>query len=210
MVLVFASVYLLSCNKSSMRIMATWVDKERTDTMKGKKNKIFIWVMTQNYEVQSNLENNLAKAAEAKGVPVVKSLDAFGPILTNDKLPSREAVLKSIRNLGCRGLFIVALVDEHSETHYVEASSGPMYTPYPGYGYGYAGYYSYSVPLYSPGYYSTEKTYFVESNLFDVNTEKMLISMQSKVENPPAIEKSGKKYTEMLVKELQARGFLNQ
>jgi hypothetical protein len=38
----------------------------------------------------------------------------------------------------------------------------------------------------------------------------MLISMQSKVENPPAIEKSGKKYTEMLVKELQARGFLNQ
>jgi len=206
--LVLVSCWLTSCNKSSMRIMATWVDKEKTAAQKGQKHKTFIWVMTQNYDVQSNLENNLANAAQARGATVVKSIDAFGPILSNDKLPSREAVLKSVRSLGCDGIFIVALVDQHSETHYVEGYSGGAFVPYPGYGGSYNGYYAYTVPLYNPGYYSTDKTYFVESNLFDANSEQILISMQSKVVNPPAIEKAAKQYTEMLVKELQARGFL--
>jgi hypothetical protein len=36
----------------------------------------------------------------------------------------------------------------------------------------------------------------------------MLLSMQSKVVNPPEIEKASKKYTQMLVTELQAQGLM--
>ena len=204
------SALFFSCSNSSMRIMATWVNKEKVAERKPGEHKVFIFVLTQNYEAQIHLENDLAAAAAAKGINVVKSIDAFGPILTRDKLPEKEAVINSIQKLGCDGVFMVALVDEKSETHYNPGTTGGVYTPYPGYGYGYAGYYAYTVPLYDPGYYTTEKTYFIESNFFDVNTGQMLMSMQSKVVNPPAIEKASKKYTNMLMTELQARGLVKK
>ncbi|HTB26231.1 MAG TPA: hypothetical protein VK711_12730, partial [Puia sp.] len=134
---------------------------------------------------------------------------AFGPILTLDKLPKNDVLLKAIRDLGCDGIFTVALVDQESKTHYVPGNSASVgFVPYAGYGYYYSGYYAYSPTFYSPGYYETDKTYFIESNLFNAVTEKLLISMQSKVVNPPTAMKASKQYTQMLVTELQAQGFM--
>jgi hypothetical protein len=205
----FLAISFCSCSSSSMRVMATWVNpKEKPNPQPGK-HKIFIFVMTQNYEAQVTIENDLATAAAEKGILTVKSNDAFGPILTVDKLPKTEVLLKAIRDLGCDGIFTVAVVDQTEKTHYVEGGySGGAFVPYAGYGYTYTGYYAYSPAFYSPGYYSTDKTYFIESNLFNADTEQMLISMQSKVENPPDIIKASKKYTKMLVTELQAQGFM--
>jgi hypothetical protein len=199
-----------SCSSSSMRIMATWVNKKDMPAPQPGKHKIFLFVLTQNYEAQVNLENDLAAACDTRGILTVKSVDAFGPILTLDKLPKKDVLLKAIRDLGCDFIFMVSLVDQQSETHYVPASSTSVYTPYAGYGYYYSGFYSYSPTFYSPGYYTTDKTYFIESNLFDADTEKMLMSMQSKVVNPPAIEKASKQYTQMLVTELQAQGLMKK
>jgi len=205
----FLAISFCSCSSSSMRIMATWVSpKEKPNPQPGK-HKIFIFVMTQNYEAQVTLENDLATAAADKGILTVKSNDAFGPILTVDKLPKTEVLLKAIRNLGCDGIFTVAVVDQTEKTHYVEGSySAGAFVPYAGYGYTYSGYYAYTPTFYSPGYYTTDKTYFIESNLFNADTEQMLISMQSKVVNPPDIVKASKQYTKILVTELQARGFM--
>jgi hypothetical protein len=197
-----------SCSNSSMRIMATWVNKKDMPPPQPGKHKIFIFVLTQNYEAQLNLENDLAAACDKRGILTVKSIDAFGPILTADKLPKKDVLLKAIRDLGCDAIFMVTLVDKESETHYVPETSSGVYMPYAGYGYYYTGFYAYTPSFYSPGYYTTDKTYFIESNLFDANTEKMLMSMQSKVVNPPDIVKASKQYTQMLVTELQAQGLM--
>jgi hypothetical protein len=197
-----------SCSNSSMRIMATWVNKKDMPAPQPGKHTIFIFVMTQNYEAQVNLENDLANAANAKGIKTVKSIDAFGPILTLDKLPKKDILLKAIRDVGCDYIFNVAVVDQQSDVHYVPASSSSVYMPYSGYGYYYSGFYAYSPTFYTPGYYTTNKTYFIESNLYDAVTEKMMVSMQSKVVNPPDITKASKQYTEMLVTELQNQGLM--
>jgi hypothetical protein len=202
------AVSFCSCSSSSMRVMATWVNRKDMPAPQPGKHKIFIFVMTQNYEAQVNLENDLATAANEKGIKTVRSIDAFGPILTLDKLPKKEVLLQAIKNLGCDAIFSVAVVDQQSETHYVPATSSSIYTPYAGYGSYYTGFYSYSPTFYTPGYYTTNKTYFIESNLYDANTEKLLISMQSKVVNPGDITKASKKYTQILVTELQAQGFM--
>jgi hypothetical protein len=202
------AVSLCSCSSSSMRVMATWVNRKDMPAPQPGKHKIFIFVMTQNYEAQVNLENDLATAANEKGIKTVRSIDAFGPILTLDKLPKKEVLIQAIKDLGCDAIFSVAVVDQQSETHYVPATSSSIYTPYAGYGSYYGGFYSYSPAFYTPGYYTTNKTYFIESNLYDANTEKLLISMQSKVVNPGDITKASKKYTQILVTELQAQGFM--
>jgi hypothetical protein len=210
---IFIPVFLLalglsSCSSSSMRVMATWVNRKDMPAAQPGKHKIFIFVMTQNYEAQVNLENDLANAAQAKGLQTVRSIEAFGAILTVDKLPKKDVLIQAIKDLGCDAIFSVAVVDQQSETHYVPATSSSVYTPYGGYGYYYSGFYSYSPAFYTPGYYTTDKTYFIESNLYDVNTEKLLISMQSKVVNPGDITKASKKYTQILVTELQNQGFM--
>ena len=197
-----------SCSNSSMRIMATWVNKKDMPPPQPGKHKIFIFAMTQNYEVELNIETNLAAAAETRGIPTVRAIDAFGPILTVDKLPKKDVLLKAVSDLGCDAIFVMAVVDQQSESHYVPASTSVMYTPYSGYGYTYGGFYSYSPSFYTPGYYTTDKTYFIMSNLYDIKTEKLLISMQSKVVNPGDITKSTKQYSQMLVTELQAQGIL--
>src|SRR5437763_9232288 len=161
----FLAVSFCSCSSSSMRVMATWVNPKEKPSPQPGKHKTFIFVMTQNYDAQVNLENDLATAAAAKGILTVKSNDAFGPILTLDKLPKTDVLLKAIRDLGCDGIFTVAVVDQTEKTHYVEGSYSGGFAPYGGYGYTYSGYYAYSPAFYSPGYYTTDKTYFLESNL---------------------------------------------
>src|SRR5450755_1790191 len=116
-----------SCSNSSMRIMATWVNRKDMPPPQPGKHKTFIFVMTQNYEAQVTLENDLAAACDAKGIKTVKSVDAFGPILTMDKLPKKDVLLKAIRDLGCDGIFTVALVDQSEKTHYVQGSSAGVF-----------------------------------------------------------------------------------
>ncbi|MFI5153645.1 MAG: hypothetical protein ACHQET_09950 [Chitinophagales bacterium] len=212
LVALFAFAFTVSsCSNSSMRVLATWVNKEKTEPMKGKVKSIIIIVFTQNFEAQSALENDLAKVAESRGIKVYKSIDVYGPILTAENRPPKEAFVKSVHDMGCDGIFAVAVVDRESETRYVpETYSTGMYTPYPGYGYNYGGFYAYTTTLYSPGYYTETKTYFLQSNFYDAKTEELLVAMQSKLINPPDMPKASRKYTALLLQELQNQGFLQQ
>lgn len=198
---------LVSCSSTTMRILGTWVDKEKVAAMPQVQHKIFIMVMTQNFEVESTLENDLGNAAMAKGVNVVKAVNTFGPLVTKGTLPSKEVLLNAIRNKGCDGIFMVTLVDQQSETYYRPASVNTMYSPYTGFG-TWGAYYDFSYVVYDPGYYSETHTYFVQSNLYSTATLELLVAMQSKLVNPDDVTKSSKKYTAMLVQELQNRGFL--
>ena len=54
-----------------------------------------------------------------------------------------------------------------------------------------------------PGYYTTDKKYFIEGKLFDLNTNDLLLSVQTKAENPSEIEKSSKQYTATLMEEIE-------
>ena len=137
-----------------------------------------------------------------------KSYYIFGPIRSKETLPPKELILNNIKKLGCDVVFIVALIDQKSETHYTPSTT--MYSAAPFYGYygTFGSYYNYSSVVYSPGYYTTDNTYYLESNLYDVNTEELLVSMQSKVVNPKSIEKGSKEYTKALIQELENQGFL--
>jgi citrate lyase alpha subunit len=78
-------------------------------------------------------------------------------------------------------------------------------SPYGGFG----GYYGFAIGnLSTPGYYTTNSKYFLEAKLFDLQTDDLLMSIQSMAQNPKAIEMSSKKYVETLVqtiKELNIR-----
>lgn len=199
------------CGPSAkMTIIGSWVNKEKISGKSG--NSVFIIVITQNMQARSTLENDLAAAAQASGIKAVKSLAVFTPVTGVADSVVLAALMRAINASGCTTILTVAIIDEKSETKYHPASSY-TYQPYPYYGYygTFTSYYNYSFNmLYAPGYYTTKKTYYLETNLYNVANQDILFSIQTKAANPPEINKASKQFTETLIDELKSNGLLKK
>ena len=208
------SLAINSCGpSSSIKTTGVWVNREKLPAEPVK--SVFIIAFTDNMEVRSRLENDLAEAAEKKGLKAYKSIVTIGPVDIKKIAPVKDVFMKKLKDLECETIFTVALIDAVSDTKYV--SGATMYTPYAygsyggygGYGAygpygGFGGYYGYAVSTMStPGYYKTDNKYFLEAKMFDLKTEELLFSIQTKAENPNAIKESSKEYTELLMEEIK-------
>jgi len=197
---------VMSCGPTQ-RITSSWINPKLTE--KPQYKKIFITALAQNPGYKATIEQDLAYAANAKGLQVVKSSEFFQPNFTSkDNVPvDKSVILAKVREAGCDVIFTVALVDKKSETRYVPGTTS--YSPYMGYGmgygsYGFSGYYGYAYPaMYStPGYYTEDKTYFLEAHLFDAATENMLWSAQSEAYDPTKISQFSKEYSAILIERM--------
>ena len=190
-----AVILMMASCGPSQRVTSSW--KNPNFQASGKYNKVFIAALTNNQKVKINLENEMAAAARAKGFQVIKSQDVFQPTFTRETAPDKDVMLNKIRELGCDLIFTTTLLDKKSEARYVP---GTAYIPFMGYGFGFRGYYNYWSPfMYDPGYYTTDKTYSMEGNLFDVRSENMIWSVQTESYNPASIEKFSKGLTEVMM-----------
>lgn len=190
----------ISCS-SSQKVLSSWVNKEE---LKGKKySKVFIAVLTQNVSSKTILEYDLAATLNEQGYQTVKSTDALSGSFRDNPNLTKDDVLAKVRETNCDVILTVTLLDSKTETRYVPGTSVyASYAPYPAYGYygGFGTYYGYYAPaIYSSGYYTTDKTYFLESNLFDAATEKILWSVQSSTYNPDNIKEFSSRYCKLLV-----------
>jgi hypothetical protein len=160
--------------------------------------------MTAHRAARSVLESDLAAAAAGYGLEAVRSVDAFPTMFTGETRPSNEEMLAKAKASGCDAIFTLSLLDVKSEQRYVEGTTTGGYTPHFDYYGRFTGYWTHTYPVVAtPGYYVTDETYFVEANLFDVATEKILWSMQSAAYNPKDINDFSKKYTKLLVERLE-------
>ena len=214
----FLSLLVISCSLSlnscapSIKVTSSWVNRDKIPAEPYK--SVFIIAFTDNMELRNHLESDLAAAAQERGMKTFKSLDIIGPVDMKHIAPVKDVFVKKLTDLKCESIFTVALVYERSETKYVQGStydpySYGMYGGYGGYGAtgmygGFGGYYGYAVSTMStPGYYTTDQKYFIEGKLFDMKTEDVMLSIQSKADNPEGIEKSSKQYTKTLMEEVK-------
>jgi len=191
---------LISCS-TSQKVLSSWVNKEE---LKGKKySKVFIAVLTQNTSSKTILEYDLSATLNENGYQTVKSIDALAGSFRNNLNLTKDDVLTKVRETNCDVILTVTLLDSKTETRYVPGTGVyASYAPYPAYGYygGFGTYYGYYAPaIFSSGYYTTDKTYFLESNLFDADTEKILWSVQSTTYNPDNIKDFSSRYCKLLV-----------
>ena len=193
-------VILFTTGCATVKITASWMNKEKAKP--GMYKSVLITALGNNMEARTTLENDLANAAKARGLKAVKSLDVFPPGFKPSE-DNKELILNKIREKGCDAIFTVALLNTKTETRYVPGSTtyGPV-ARYPYYG-NFWGYYSYGYAVVQePGYYTTDKTYFIESNLYDTATEEIVWSVQSEAYNPTDFASFSSEYTKLLVKEL--------
>lgn len=200
-------LFFISCSHSQ-KVISSWVNKEE---LKGKDySKVFVMVLSQNQSSRTIIEFDLEAALKERGYESVKSIDALAGLFQETAQPTKEDILAKVRESNCDVIFTVSLLDSKTETRYVPGTS-VYYSPYPTYGYygGFGNYYGYYAPaIYSSGYYTTDKTYYLEGNLFDANSEKILWSVQSSTYNPSGIKEFSSAYCKLLVYQAEEDGLL--
>lgn len=189
------------------RITASWVEPTaRNNSISGK--TLFIASLTRNMEVRQKLENALEYQAGLRQIPVIKSTDRFSPDFYQNA-PTEPQMLSQIKDSGAELILTVSLLDTQSETRYVSGTRG--YAPFTSYRW-YGGFYSYfnhwRPTLYDPGYYVTDKTYFLETNLYRMSDNQLIWSAQSETLNPGSIDNFVNSYPKIIMDQLVRDGLL--
>ena len=201
-------LFLSNCSTST-KITGSWVDPTVKQQPK-QINSIFIASLSRKIDFRTKLENALAAQAEQRNIKVIKSAEFFTPEFYQTK-PSKEVLMSRIRQTGVDAILTVSLIHKDSETRYVPGTRN--YYPAPVFGwYGnFYRYYNYWYPTFNdPGYYVTDKIYFMETNLYDLKTEKLIWSAQSESINPGSVDSFVKNYPVLLMKQMVKDGILRQ
>ncbi len=191
MLVVVGIVNSCATRKPTTNISGSWKDPE------GKTYQNFlVAVLAKNLPARSSIEGDMARDLKREKVKASKSLDIFGH---NEKLETKEqkrAAVDKIKTMDYDAIIVVTLLKKTEESRYVPGKSS--YTPANiGVGTGYYNpvtnesssggsygafgvyYMDASSAFNTPGYYEKDQIYFVQSNLYDAKTEKLVWSAQS-------------------------------
>jgi hypothetical protein len=204
--LLFFALLLYGCSPTQ-KITGSWVNREALP--KGPYKSIYIVVISQDNEANKIVEDLMAKRIKSRGPIAVKSSDFFPLNISSNKRVSKDQMDDAIKKSGCDAVFTIALLDVRTEHHY---TPGTVYAP-AGYGFygSYYGYYNYYYPqVYSPGYYTSEKVYYLESNFYDLASDKLIWSVQSETYEPSGLKSWFQGYSYMLINHLKKEGLIKK
>jgi len=202
-------VITLAACASSKETAGVWVNREK---IQGKSySNFFVIVMTADIEARVRLENEIAATIISRGHKAIKSYEVLPADLKDPKPPAVDALIEKIKASDCNAVFVVSLLDKNDEIRY--NSGGTHYTMRTDYSWAgsFFGYYShYYSTLSSPGYYSNNKTYFMQSNLFDKASQEKMFAVQSEIFNPSSLPSFSRTYVSTLMKQLSKAKLLKK
>ncbi|WP_255478615.1 hypothetical protein [Rufibacter sp. XAAS-G3-1] len=199
--LLFVLAALVGGCAPATQITGTWKSPEATTTTF---NRIIVAALTDNAVARQTIEAHLQTQLQQRGITATKSIDLFPPALMRDGTTTGDAILEKVKGDRHDAILTVALVNTETETRYVPGST--TYMPVTRFGwYGtFRGYYTYMRPMMlDPGYYREDKVYFLETNLYDAASERLLWSAQSESYNPGGLQSFSEKFAEITVQKMQ-------
>ena len=162
-----ALLSLTSCAATS-QLTTSWADTAAAGhTFK----KVVVVVASPNSAVRRMYEDTFAAELRARGVEAIPSYTVVG----EGQLNKDEASAK-LKEIGADGVIVTRLVDKQTVENYYPPTYSTYAAPSAYYG-GWYGYYSmgYSY-MTSPGYVEENKVYRLETNLYDINGDKLIWS----------------------------------
>jgi hypothetical protein len=199
-----ATLCLSGCGPSQ-QITGSWINPEGSENVPFE--KIFVMIMSPNTENNFRIEDRLAGIISARGQEFVLGSNVFPPNTRITDSFSKEQMAEAIRRTGCDAVFIIAEVDVKQVETY---RPGVSYSAYDYNHYrSYYGYYNYYYPMiYSPGYYSVDRTFYIETIFFDLEMDEPLWLIMSEAYNPASLESWFDVYIRQLMDELRKEGLI--
>jgi hypothetical protein len=186
-----------SCSPST-QIVKTWRDPGAT-VNPGPENKALIIALVKDETSRRVIEDELVKRFNTSAVPSYK-------ILTPELLKeaSDEALTRQVTQDKFTHILLMRLADIEKETSYVPGTTTAYYGSY-------GRYYGYGANMYSsPGYYQTDKNYFIETTIYSVNPNKLLWTATTKTVNPSKINKTVNEIADVVSQKMKEDGFLTK
>jgi hypothetical protein len=202
-----ALVTIIGACSPSTKIIGSWTGP---NTPSEPYKSIFVTAISENLVARQTIENDIDAMLEKDGVEAKSSFEIIPPGF-KATAENKDATVAAIRDGGSDAILTIALLDQTSETRYVPGTT--MYSPmgYGGYYGRFSGYYSYYNPvMYDPGYYATDKNYYLEINLYDAKTEELVWSAQSETTNPSSIETFSNSFSQLVVNQLLKDGLISK
>ncbi|UZD22996.1 hypothetical protein PBT90_06260 [Algoriphagus halophytocola] len=197
---------LVSACSPSTKITGSW---KAPAAKEGGYSNLFVTALTDKLVARQTIENDIDTILEEDGITANSSFEIIPPGFKATP-ENKEEVINQIKAAGHDAILTIALLDQTSETRYVPGST--MYSPmmYGGYYGSFYGYYSYYNPvMYDPGYYTTDKNYYIEMNLYDAQTEQLVWSAQSETTNPSSLESFSKTFAQSVEYQMVKDGLIS-
>ncbi len=159
-------------------------------------NKFVVMALLKNESVRRRAEDQLAAAYPGKAI---QSYQVFG---TTELKDNEANYRQKLQAGGYDGIVIMRLVKVEKDQRYVRGN-------YPAYYGSWWGYYRYAWPVYyDPGYYTTDKTYYVEVNVYSTRQNKLVWSGITSTINPSGSDALFTDVIKAVSKQMRKEGFV--
>jgi hypothetical protein len=185
---------LSACNPGT-HIIHSWRDPSVTvDT--AKIGKFVVAALLRNQMVRREVEDDMASRFPGKAV---QSYKEFG----DGNLKESEDFYNSrLKDEGYDGIVVMRLVKIEKTVRYVPGS-------YPVYYRSWLGYWGYSwTTFYDPGYYTTDRRYDVEVNVYSLIHGRLIWTASTSTINPPDRDQVFRDVSRMVYAKMKKEGFL--
>jgi hypothetical protein len=193
--LMLAVCAFFACSPST-QIEKSWRDPNTTFTG-ASGQKVLIVGMVRDESSRRIIEDNLAKRSK---IPAVQSYTLIDEEML--KAAKEDHLSDVLQKDGFTHVLLVRLVDVEKETSYVPGTTTGFYG-------GYGRFYGYGGGMYgTPGYYATDKNYFIETAVYTVSPDKLVYSATTKTVNPTQMDKTINDIADAVVMQMQKDGFI--
>ena len=194
-IIVAALAFALASCGTSTKIVNSWRDPAVT-VNSAALHKFVVAALMRNEATRRTVEDKMAAMYPGKAVP---SYSIFGM----DELKDSDDVYnQKLKNEGYDGIVVMRFLKVDKSTRYVPGSYPLYYGSWRGYWRSaWAGYYD-------PGYYTTDKTYNVEVNVYSLIRGKMVWSGETSTVDPGGSEALYESVLKAVTKKMKTEGFL--
>jgi len=206
---IIALLMIISLGCSSSKITSSWNDKNSMENPVRFNKIIVVGLFDDNNRVlRRQMEDQLAQQLRSEGFNAVTSVSIYGP--KSFENVSEDKALKMIKDNSVDAVITIGLVDKTKDHSYVPDNNywGPGY--YNPYAYRPWGYYyrPYYIPGFRSGHYETNINYTFETNLYEVNSKKLIYSVQTQSNDPSTMGTLTYDYSRSVMKDLKKNNVL--
>ena len=195
MVITLASL-LTSC--AATTITASW----RDEAYQKQPRKALVMLVTERDTVKRFFENDFVAQLRSRGVDAVPGYTVLPPT----KKLERQEIVSRLNEVNADSLFMTRIVDKKTYQAYYP---GSVYATAPGYyRHNWHDQYSRSVAYHGQGYAYQQEVVYTETQMYDVETERLVWSVMTETYIESTVEKEIKSFVKVIMKSLSKKGLV--
>ncbi len=197
-ILLLSSILLSSC--SANRLTSTWNEPTFVNTSLA---PVLVVGVSKDATKRHIYEDTFVDSLNALKTKAIASYTACKQSIE----PNEGALREVVKKTGARTVLITHMVGENEKNHYQ-----PALNQYGNLGYSHTGLYHYYPLIYSsvytPGSYTSTTKVTLETNLYDVSTEKLIWTARSESIDPVMTRKYYQKLIDLFLIDLKKKNIL--